>query len=140
MWQNEFVEQYPKLFKLRKTIQGNGETRMPYCGFSCGIGWKPLLTELCDKLNNFDLPENFNIGQIKEKFGGLRFYLSCAVSQDIQKLIEEYEHKSFYICEKCGDSGILRNGCWIRTLCDSCSENAEPLTGFYADRVYKNDK
>lgn len=57
--------------------------------------------------------------QVKEKFGGLRFYMSLT-NDKISELIREAEKKSVTICEECGESGQIRNGSWIRCLCDSC--------------------
>lgn len=40
---------------------------------------------------------------------------------DIAQIVSDYESKSQYICECCGDSGIIRMDlAWKRTLCDDC--------------------
>lgn len=81
-----------------------------------GKGWGDLVEEAwryCDE-------NNIAIYQIKEKFGGLRFYTEY---QDITlgDIIDRIENKSFEICEVCGKKGYPREGGWIKTLCDECA-------------------
>ena len=55
--------------------------------------------------------------QIKEKFGGLRFYFIGG--DDVTRgAIELAESMSFRICEQCGKPGRPRNDGWVQTLCD----------------------
>ena len=79
-----------------------------------GQGWMPLVTELLDKLKSIGW--DGNILQIKEKFGGLRFYIDTGSDRAFD-LIDEYENKSFSICEICGDPGKLI-GHWLMTRCE----------------------
>lgn len=67
------------------------------------------------------LPKDAHILQIKEKWGGLRFY----VDADMETLhfIDEMEEKSLTVCERCGEFGKLRRGGWVLTLCDKCNES-----------------
>lgn len=61
--------------------------------------------------------------QVKEKFGGLRFYLS-GYTNPISNLITEAEKKSLKICEDCGNKGSIRkNGGWYKAECDECYSN-----------------
>jgi hypothetical protein len=57
------------------------------------------------------------IQQIKEKFGGLRFYYSGGDERisGMEVMAEAWADRS---CETCGDLGERRSGGWIRTLCD----------------------
>ncbi|WP_167631594.1 hypothetical protein [Mariprofundus ferrooxydans] len=64
-----------------------------------------------------DVPE---VRQVKEKFGGLRFYIDGG-SQAIYDRIDEAEELSFHVCEVCGKVGKIRRGGWIRTLCEEHS-------------------
>lgn len=57
------------------------------------------------------------IEQIKEKFGGLRFYYYGGDDQ-IQGMVTMAEIWAGRTCEKCGNKGTRRDGGWIRTLCD----------------------
>lgn len=58
--------------------------------------------------------------QIKEKFGGLRYYMGSE-TKAMTEAISEAERKSFETCEQCGAPGKLRRGGWISTLCDICA-------------------
>lgn len=65
--------------------------------------------------------------QVKEKFGGLRFYMNYYV-EEIEELINEAEEKSYKTCERCGAPGKSREGGWIITLCDKCEEERSRKT------------
>lgn len=61
--------------------------------------------------------------QIKSKFAGLRFYMTSG-TDEMYRLIDEAEKKSYTICENCGAKGKLRNDrYWLETLCDNCEKN-----------------
>jgi hypothetical protein len=97
-------------------------------GFECGDGWYELIRELCEELKEmipdaYEGEEEFEVVQVKEKFGGLRFYTNWATEEMYEK-IEEAEGKSFKICEDCGQPGRVRAGGWIRTLCDYHAKKA----------------
>lgn len=105
----------PVIINPDPTLQNN----LMAFGFECGEGWHPLIKELIDKLNEF--PEEIYVTQVKEKYGGLCFYVASA-PEKAHEIIHEYEEKSFHICERCGKTGELRdhNG-WYTTLCDKCN-------------------
>jgi len=85
-----------------------------------GEGWHELVRELEKGLNTLD--STFELVQIKEKFGGLRYYAAPrndAVSEQFHQLISLAEEASFKICEECGESGENRSiQGWYKTLCD----------------------
>jgi len=88
-----------------------------------GDGWFNLLYELSTKIeqyctfNNVPFPVVF---QIKEKFGGLRYYVEY-VDDIIYKYIQEAESASFSVCEYCGNIGSRKGSGWVKTLCESCA-------------------
>jgi len=93
-------------------------------GFECGAGWHPLIYELLDKLQAIEDRDKIGleITQVKEKFGGLRVYTNVG-TDEIWDLIDEYERKSFHICEQCGKPGsLINNYGWLITLCDECQK------------------
>jgi hypothetical protein len=90
-------------------------------GFECGDGWFELIKELSAKLE----AAGAEAMQVKEKFGGLRFYLAGGASHEVWDLIEEAELRSESICEECGDPGETRELSWVRTLCSCCFDNRE---------------
>lgn len=55
--------------------------------------------------------------QVKEKFGGLRFYFSGG-DDYIEGLVQMAELMSERTCEICGDKGKHYSGGWIKTLCN----------------------
>lgn len=55
--------------------------------------------------------------QIKEKFGGLRFYCNGG-DEFTEGLIQMAEIMADCTCEVCGKPGSARNSGWIKTLCD----------------------
>lgn len=85
-------------------------------GIECGKGWASLYEPLMERCAK----EGVTIHQIKEKFGGLRFYVDRALP-DLYDAIHAAEMRSFHICEDCGEPGKLRSmKGWLRTMCDTC--------------------
>lgn len=102
------VEKYPKLYAMRHY-------------FECGDGWFELIDRLSAKLEK--LIEKMPVEertcyatQVKEKYGTLRFYMSCE-TDEMSDAIEVAERESAVTCELCGCEGMLQPGAWIRTLC-----------------------
>ena len=78
-------------------------------------GWRPLVTKLITDL--LDTGWDGDVQQVKEKFGGLRFYVG-ALNDRQWDLIRAAMEESYKICDVCGEPGEQRNLPWIRTLCD----------------------
>lgn len=116
---NEFQSKYPLLFR-----------EYPRSGFDLSPGWKTLVHTLCQILETqiHYLPEEIRAdaycAQVKEKFGGLRFYMNSQ-SPEMTGAIRMAENMSFHICETCGKPGHKRMGGWILTLCDEHHANRE---------------
>ena len=87
-------------------------------GIETHNGWYNLLNDLCRELKENEFKGK--VKQIKQKFGGLRFYTDEATDKDY-KIIYRYEEKSFTVCEKCGKQAYERvmHG-WITVLCEDC--------------------
>lgn len=92
-------------------------------------GWADLLYDLSAKLVEIlgpdFTPEDFEPAQIKEKFGGLRYYVDIGIDVDekiwraIQDAIDEAEERSFEICIFCGEPGeVQKNRGWLRPICE----------------------
>ena len=60
----------------------------------------------------------FEVLQVKEKLGGLRFYVNCRNDAIIRHRIGIAADESFRTCEVCGQPGTLREDRLIKTLCD----------------------
>lgn len=63
------------------------------------------------------LVRHIEVHQIKEKFGGLRFYYEGG-DEHVSGMVRMAECWAAYTCEVCGERGTRRSGGWIRTLCD----------------------
>lgn len=91
------------------------------CGSGISDGWMNLVVELDAKIAA--IYPDYTIDQIKEKFGGLRYYIGKVPKEhfdEIHNLIHEAEAKSVKVCEECGEPGkrtTLDSG-WCRTLCE----------------------
>jgi len=59
--------------------------------------------------------------QIKEKFGGLRFYVQAATDKHYN-YISFAESMSYRTCEECGAPGKTYTDGWHKTLCDIHAE------------------
>ena len=113
----ELVNKYPSIFQ-----QYGGDMRQTcmHWGFECGDGWFKVIDELCARLSKFD---DVQAAQVKEKFGGLRFYIDAVDSdhyEEVHQIIAEAEVQSYKTCEICGEPGEPKGGGWVRTLCDNC--------------------
>lgn len=115
----KLVNQYPKIFSERF---GDLTTTAMYWGFECGDGWYDIINNLCSKIQNYldsnpDIPQVV-ARQVKEKFGGLRFYIEGG-DDKVNQFIYEAEELSYNTCEHCGSTDnvkLTKNG-WITALC-----------------------
>jgi hypothetical protein len=111
---------------------------------SCSRGWYPLLVELDEQLRAL-LPD-YVIHQVKEKFGGLRYYWESGEGvQDpddrkaaeriadlerrmelARELVNTAEKRAAVTCELCGAPGRMHRtpspSHRYKTLCPDCSE------------------
>lgn len=91
-------------------------------------GWKKIVEETDAMLAHID--PDYEIHQVKEKFGTLRYYFGTNYASDtmeykIMHAIERAaEYSSGFVCQICGTHGGTRwNLPWVQTLCD---EHYEP--------------
>jgi hypothetical protein len=94
------------------------------CGSWIGNGWVDLVVQLDKQITQLD--PDYVIDQVKEKFGGLRYYISISegVAQEtreqIWNTIHEVEDKSVETCDLCGQPGKRLNvdGGYVATRCE----------------------
>lgn len=134
-FEKRMKESYPEMFSR------------PYGGIAVGKGWWPVISALCSNIyahieyvknrrewavkNDHPVPELVPpviICQIKEKFGGLRFYYDGGDDQ-IHGMVQMAESWAARSCEECGAPGEPGGSGWIRTLC--------PTHRAEADAAYK---
>ena len=119
-------EKYPKMFS------------QSYGGFAVGEGWWPILQALCSNIQHYlnwknresEVVPQVVVAQIKEKFGGLRFYYDGGDDQvtGMVRMAEAWADKS---CETCGSPGTSGGNGWIKTLCPTHRAEADAR---YAER------
>ena len=81
-----------------------------------GPGWHPLVNLLIERCKS----SNTTITQVKEKWGGLRFYVGPH-EDFLEGMIVLAENISYTICEQCGNPGSTEGSkSWIKTLCKDC--------------------
>ena len=109
----QMEERFPKMFAN------------PYGGFCISEGWWPILEKLCSNIQHHinwknkqsEVVPQVVVEQIKEKFGGLRFYYQGG-DDYVSGLVSMAESWAGASCENCGAPGKRREGGWIKTLCD----------------------
>jgi hypothetical protein len=62
--------------------------------------------------------------QVKEKFGGLRFYYAGG-DDYVYGVVNMAECQSVVTCEVCGNHGKRRSGGWVKTLCDTHAKESD---------------
>jgi hypothetical protein len=122
-------EKYPKMFA------------QPYGGFAIGEGWWPIIESLCSNIQYYinwknresEVVPQVVVAQIKEKFGGLRFYYEGGDDRihGMVSMAESWADKS---CETCGSPGTSGGKGWIKTLCPTHRAEADAQ---YAERFKK---
>ena len=102
-----------------------------YGGFAIGKGWWPIVEALSRQIQSHidwanEQKEKYGRGegceqvvvvQVKEKFGGLRFYYNGG-NDMIDGMVRMAESWAAYSCEECGAPGKRTGDGWIRTLCE----------------------
>lgn len=79
-----------------------------------GPGWRGLLDRLHTDITV--LAPDYEVDQVKEKYGALRIYLT-GCSDDVELLLDNAEAESQHICEECGNPGETGGQYWLKTLC-----------------------
>ena len=100
----------------------------------CGKGWYPLIIETDQRLAALD--PDYEVHQVKEKFGGLRYYHQFVTEGSDHEagwqVEREAENKSFTICESCGTTDDVETGGqgWITSRCAGCRDKPTQLGQF----------
>jgi hypothetical protein len=83
-------------------------------------GWYQIVLD-CDK-ELLAIDPNYTILQVKQKFGGLRYYIevseSCHEPVRLSEIITKHEEIAARTCEATGQPGVLMKsiGGWLKTL------------------------
>ncbi len=110
--------------RFRKYVADDGPVPSPWKP-PVGEGWHALIREALEKIDALVGGDaaKFRIGQIKEKFGSLRFYCFVddeSVADEVFSIAEEIEARSATMCESCGAPAQIHSyGGWYGCLCPS---------------------
>ena len=123
----KLAKRFPTWFNVSGDVR---HTLMPF-GFRRGDGWFDILWRLCVDLEPLvtelekETGERFEVVQVKEKLGTLRFYVSHH-SDAIDERIVEAQKESSRTCEVCGQPGKQREtGGGVRAVCDTHAHSPE---------------
>lgn len=109
------IDQHPL---IQKWEQDGRLQQSALFAFGTEPGWFGIIDRLLIDL--FNLGWDGQVAQVKEKFGGLRFYIGDG-SHEIFDRIRQAEKESYKTCEVCGKAGKTTNqdnAWWIKTLCE----------------------
>jgi hypothetical protein len=94
-------------------------------------GWRkafaePFLEELREELIKNDFLYKYTICQVKEKYGGLRWYDNgTPIGSKVPDIISKYENLSEVTCIKCGKPAKWLSTGWISPFCDDCAQDLQ---------------
>lgn len=101
----------------------HGAYKHPYM-YSIDPGWAAIVDGLDQGLSEI-LPD-YKVYQVKQKFGGLRYYTSFPHDEEkrerFNELIRNAEALAAETCEICAKPGRLQGDAYVRTLCDKHQE------------------
>jgi len=130
--QDKLFKKYPKIFAQKDLPMD--QTSMCW-GVTTGDGWYNIIDTLCQCIQTHvkrNIKKDQNVEQqviatqVKEKFGGLRFYYNGG-NDIIEGLVWMAETLSNRTCEECGNPGTQYKTGWIRTLCKPCIDICDKI-------------
>lgn len=101
-------------------------------------GWKRAFgVDMCEDIRRVLVKANYlydyRVCQIKEKYGGLRWYDNGAPSSIYRELcdvIDKYEELSYRTCICCGRPATKISQGWISPFCDKCADKLNERVKF----------
>ena len=123
--EQKLIERWPTWFRIDGDIRETAMTR----GFEHGDGWFDIIWKLCEDLEplvaevELKTGERFEVLQVKEKFGGVKFYTNLH-TEAIWERIQAAALESRRTCEVCGQPGSQIAGAWGLTRCKEHAEVA----------------
>lgn len=117
-------ELYLKKRKIYWSHQGRFRIKSSI-SFDINDGWLQILHDCFEEM--FLTGWNGELLQVKEKFGGLRIYLS-GYYPEIEEIIIKYSKLSYTVCERCSTTENVESRSsfgWSLTLCPTCRQEYE---------------
>lgn len=94
-WRDALAEKYPSLYRDYK---GDMRYTCMAWGIDVGDGWRDLIEKLSADITAIDTEGRVVADQVKEKFGGLRFYFHTEASKKFQDLLHLWWKKKIWMC------------------------------------------
>lgn len=133
--EEKLVTDFPELFDR---VRNHPTLNTRYYGCEMDDGWFQLVYQLCATISRYlkhELARDSGrqvapvvVRQIKEKFGGLQFYIDGG-DDFVRGAIELAENLSRHICETTGRPGELcrKPSGWLKTLCPEEAEKIQAV-------------
>lgn len=90
----KLVNDFPTIFKFYK---GDPRETCMAWGMSCGDGWFDLIYDMCDRVDQLCKTHSKDVeviaDQVKEKFGGLRFYYHVKRKPSLFEKLDSWFHR-----------------------------------------------
>ena len=131
----ELLEKYPWLYPVSE-YTGKPLENYDYSftwmddiplGWNIAFG-KQMVEELGALLEKYNYQDEYSICQIKEKFGGLRWYdngFPTEGYEEYKEWLDKYEELSFKTCIDCGKPAKYFTRGWITPICEDCAKEYE---------------
>ena len=104
-------------------------------GWRISFGRK-LCEELKEELIKNNALDSYEVEQVKEKFGGLRWYDNCYLP-GLQVIIAKYAVLSEKTCINCGKPANWISTGWISPYCDDCATKQAKAQGVDINKRFK---
>ena len=94
-------------------------------------GWRiafgnQLVDDIIALVKKHNFENEYEVLQIKEKFGGLGWYEGRVPPEmyiEHCNLMHDYEHMSYRTCVVCGNAAEAPKGMYDQPICDECRDN-----------------
>ena len=105
-------------------------------------GWRiafgeQMCDEILEELKAHNFVDKYRICQIKEKYGGLRWYDNGGTEKLYNEIIPKYEKMSYKTCIHCGKPATKVSTGWISPWCDDCAkevrDNMVDINEYYSN-------
>ena len=124
-----------KVNEIQLQIEALRDKFLPnyYKSIDVDEGWYQLVIDCDRELTVID--PNYQIAQVKQKFGGLRYYFQSSLSGErkaMDDVVTKYEAVAAVTCEATGNPGVLMKseGGWVKIL-DPEYASSTPHYGTY---------
>lgn len=137
----KLIERYPFLLlqhSLSETFyESTALDAMP-------VGWRTafgddICKEIMAELIQNNCVDSYQIVQIKEKFGELRWYAHGGTERIHREIVPKYEKMSRRICIQCGQPATLVSKGWVAPWCNTCAEQFHQQKGVDIYELYGSE-